>query len=98
VKRAKPSVLAYIPGYDSQTNLAILDLVRQNGLENAGSIVDGNQVLIELYSSEPGLQPMHYDIHLYNELFDQQYGTLDKLPRLWLGHFGFNIQKLLWQQ
>lgn len=94
-QQSKPSVLAYIPGYDSETNLAILDLVWQNGLAHVGSIVDGNQVLIELYSSEPVLQPIQYDIHLYNEKFDQQYGTLDLLPRLWLGHFGFNIQKLL---
>jgi hypothetical protein len=95
VKQAKPSVLAYIPGYDSEVNLEIFDLVRQMGFEKVGSIVDGNQVLIELYSSEPPFQPVKYDIHLYNELFDQQYGTLDLLPRLWLGHFGFNIQKLL---
>jgi len=98
VQQSKPSVLAYIPGDDSETNLAIFALVRQNGLAQAGSIVDGSQVLIELYSSEPVLQPKQYDIHLYNEEYDQQYGTLDQLPRVWLGHFGFNIQKLLRQR
>ena len=49
-------------------------------------IGETGQELIELYASKSVDSVRCYDVELYNQKFDGEFGTLDELPRLWLGH------------
>lgn len=80
-------VLAYLNNVQRDRNRYILDIVRERNLKLVGYIVDGDKILIELYSNKAVDDIKRYDTNVYNEKFDREFGTLDQFPKTWLGHF-----------
>ena len=87
-------VLAYREEDTSPRNQAILAAVKALQLNPIGTINDGERVLIALFSNQPGTELKQYEVQNYNREFDRRYGSLNALPRLWLGHFGFKVKNV----
>lgn len=88
--QAPHQIFAYRPGVDSLRNREIQEAIDSLKLLHTASICRQGQVLVELYSDTgevTGSSSSCYDVSLLNEKFNREFGTLDKLPRPWLGHF-----------
>ena len=80
-------ILAYIRDKDSDGNQYLLREVEKRDLNLIGLVTSGDHVLVELYSNRNVDNVGYYDVKMYNKAFDQRFGSLDDLPKTWLGHF-----------
>lgn len=80
-------VLAHIKDVNWQDNESVLHFVESRDSHLIGRIVDGERTLIGLYSNKATKSIGHYDIKIYNEKFDREFGNMDQLPKIWLGRF-----------
>lgn len=80
-------VMAYQNGNERENSRAIQELVETQGLTLIGKITKEGRVIILLYSNLKTQNLKIYPVEMYNKKFDQDYGNLDFLPKLWLGSF-----------
>lgn len=78
------SILIFRPHIKTLGNEAVLEYIKKNSIPKIGEIHDSGDVLLELYSNNNILKTQ-FDTHIFNPLFDKEFGNIQSIAKLYLG-------------
>ena len=80
----KSSILIYRPNMGTPGNGAISSYIKKYNLKKFIEINSDTEVLLELYSTE-NISFRKYNTHIFNLLFDKEFGNIQSIAKLHLG-------------